>query len=163
MNLFRVLFGGLFSKRDDYSVYSPKERIIYEYFDGEKTIKADPIVLYKRVMEKRADILIDTKVANSASKDASKAHNNLMDNLRWVFSVKKIEDSGLTDPEVGNLFDHFMIYCDRVKKNSSPSPISSNSSEVLHCSSEGDQHILSSSVSGSKDEESNTVEPASSL
>ena len=114
-----------FKKSND--VYSPKERKIFSYFDGEKTVKADPVALYRRVMDKGPSLSIDMSVSTSASKDAEKAQKELVDNVRTIFNVKplanEIECTGtLTDTEVLYLLDQFMDYASDVKKNSKTLP-----------------------------------------
>jgi hypothetical protein len=116
--------------QDRWDLYSPRERLIYSFSDGRTIRKADPMALYKRFAEKSVDLSVAYKVANSLHKDAPKMHDKLMEGLRAVFSLEPYSDKtgGLTDPEVEDLFGHFMAYCERVKKNSKISAIPSMAS-----------------------------------
>lgn len=115
-------------KRDDedmeWDLYKPKERKVYRFFDGEKEILADPMLLYKRFMDVAPEMRISWKVARSPSKDATKAHNDLIGNIRRIFELKPLAEGGLSEPEVEDLLDHFLIYVERIKKNSRPSATS---------------------------------------
>ena len=146
---------------DKVDVYAPRERIIYEYFDGEKRVKADPMILYKRIAEKKPDIIIDGKLARSIHSEAVIGHNKLMGTYRYIFNVKCLDEGGLSEPELANLFDHFLLYCETVKKNSSQSQTLSNNSEDFTSSSEKSRPIANSSDSGSTGNESSSVGPAS--
>lgn len=109
---------------DRFGLYHPREREIYEYFDGDKIVKADPMVLYKRVMAKGPEIAIDMSVARSPLKAAGKAHDDLIRKIRDIFNVKPLDVGGLTEQETMDLFDDFLIYVDAVKKNTTPPPTS---------------------------------------
>lgn len=113
----------LFSKQDltkNQEVYTLEERLIYSYFDGKKTVKEDPIVIYKRLADKRADIKTNFSVADSPSKNSQKAYDSLIKDLCSVFDVTlwdKEKQEGLTHTEVIDLFDDFHTWLDEVKKN----------------------------------------------
>lgn len=100
-----------------YDVYQPKERAIYSYFNGQEVLRIDPITLYKKLMEIGPELDIDIKVANSESKDAAKAQAKVIERIRWVFSVKSLEEGGLTEDETAGLLDHYLRFTDQVKKN----------------------------------------------
>lgn len=101
-----------------FDVYKPHERKIYTYWDGEKEVKADPLILYKEVSSNWASISVDISVARSPMKGNVTAHNNLVKVLRRIFSIKPFEEGGLTEQELFDLFDHFLIYSEVIKKNS---------------------------------------------
>lgn len=121
-------FFKLFQRRDvDY--YKPKERLLYKYFDGMKTITADPMVLYRRLMEKGTDLSLDMQVASSMSKDRFKARVSMIEKIRFIFSIKSLEEGGLTEAECENLIDHFVSWCENLKKKlnqSQTSPIATS-------------------------------------
>ena len=150
-----------FKKRND--IYSPKERKIFSYFDGERTVKADPLALYKRVMDKGPSLSIDIAVSSSQSKDAAKAQKELVENIRKIFNVKsltnEIECVGtLTDTEVLNLLDMFMDYTADVKKNSKTLPTTATTTP-LSTTSKNDQATTSTMDSGSTKTEPSISEP----
>ena len=117
---------GLWAKRssseDRFGLYHPREREIYEYFDGDKLVKADPMVIYKRIMARGQEISVDITVARSPMKGADKAHDSLIKKIREVFNVKPLSEGGLTEQETMDLFDDFLVYVDAIKKNTTPPP-----------------------------------------
>lgn len=119
---------------DDPSVYSTTERAIYRYTDGSKMVTADPLVLVRKLMEIQPELAVDIKVAHSPSKDNLKAHVEMIAKLRNLFGVKPIEDGGLTESQLLDLFNHFLEYIDAVKKNSpnsaTPPAATSATSEI---------------------------------
>lgn len=159
------MFGWLFRLfgfgTDD--VYRPRQRLIYRYWNGTRTIQADPMVLFKRVMEVGPSLSIDIKVSTSPSKDAQTAHAGVMDKIRGIFSVGTFDKGGLTDLETAGLLDHFLTYCDRLKKNMRPTATSAAVTSVITAPSLDDnQPTLSGSGSGSTGAEPSTVPPSPS-
>ena len=111
---------------DDLGFYQPKEREIYRYFNGTEVISADPLTLYKRVIDKADDLDSNIKALNFPNYNGvTECHNKLVEDLRVVFGVKSVEEGGLTETEVEHLLTHFLNYCDTVKKNWSIIPIPS--------------------------------------
>lgn len=152
---------GWFKKRND--IYSPKERKIFSYFDGKRTVQADPLALYKRVMDKGPSLSIDIAVSQSQSKDAAKAQKELVENIRKIFNIEfltnEIECEGtLTDVEVLNLLDMFMDYTADVKKNSKTSLIMPTTT-LPSSTSKDDQATINTSDSGSTKTEHSISEP----
>lgn len=141
-----------------YNAYKPKERAIYFYWDGKKEVQADPLVLYKKIMDFGPELSVDLKVSTSLSKDASSHHDSLISKIRKIFSLTSLEEGGLTEMETIGLLDHFLAYCDSVKKNSSPSVMSSNPTEDSINSFLESQPTSNSSDSGSVSKESTTEE-----
>ncbi len=114
---------GLFSNGSGESdLYSPKERLIYTYFNGKELVQADPIRLFRRMADRGVELKINMELAMSLSKDAAKGYQKLVDGVRDVFQVKGLEEGGLTEAECFDLLNHFTEYCDEIKKNSSPTP-----------------------------------------
>ncbi len=137
----------LFTTKDinTVDVYKPKDRLIYKYWDGTKFRLADPMVLYKRISAKWATLSVDMKVAGSPSKDALEKHNSMIKTQREIFEVepyKEQENSGLTELEVMQLFDDFMIYSGILKKNSSGSTTSQTETSPTSKSSEEEIPII---------------------
>lgn len=104
---------------DDLACYHPGERVIYSYFDGEKTVGADPAVLHTRVMDVGPDLDVDIQLSQSPSKDAKLGHQQMLKKIRGIFNVKPWEEGGLTETETVNLLNHFLAFCGWVKKNTS--------------------------------------------
>lgn len=113
LRLLRWLFG----KRKTYDIYHPRERMIYHYFDGQKVVHADPLQLERKLMDVGPELSIDMKVAKSISKDAAKAHTEMVKKCREIFNVKSVEEGGLTELETVLLLEHYLAYTDEVKKN----------------------------------------------
>jgi hypothetical protein len=136
-------------QQEKLDVYKPTERLLYSYFDGTKMVKADPLVLYKKMMDIGPELSINIKISSSPMKEAGKAYADMVEQIRGIFGIKILEEGGLTELETAALLDHFLVYCDTVKKNSRFSPISSTSSEAAPVSSVDDQPTPSFSDSGS--------------
>jgi hypothetical protein len=115
-----LLFGRAEEERWD--AYHPGERQIYRYFDGQKWIAEDPMVLYERFSEEAPSIAIDVKVAYSIHPDNNKKYKELIGRIQKIFSLKPFAEGGLGQAEAADLLDHFLAYCERLKKNSRPSP-----------------------------------------
>lgn len=105
---------------DRYDIYQPAERLIFEFFDGSKVVKADPMRIYKRIMACGTELSTDQKLAVSPSKDAVKGHENMLKKIREIFDIKPLEEGGLTEFETAELLDSFLLYAHMIKKNSSP-------------------------------------------
>lgn len=152
------------SKGPSCDVYRPTERVIYHYWDGGKTVSADPMTLYRKVMEVGPELSIDLTVANSPSKDSGEAHRKAVEKVRTVFGVKGLEEGGLTEAESLDLLDHFMAFCEALKKNSSRSPTSpAATSATTASSSAAGSPTPSSSGSGSTANGPSTGPPGPSL
>lgn len=124
VRFFRRLFG-LGEFRTD--VYHPRDRMIYCYFDGQQEVAADPLLLYRSMMDVGPELSINIKVANSPMKDAGAAHVKMLEQIRGIFGVRPYEQGkgGLTEHETVSLLDHFLLYCSSIKKNMKPSVTSS--------------------------------------
>ncbi len=110
----------LFKKTDqspELEVYPPKDRLIFQYWDGQKTIIADPLVLYRKIGEKGPEIDTEIKLAQSPSKSAVQGHIGAVTKIREIFGVKPVEEGGLTEIESINLLESFVSWCHDVKKN----------------------------------------------
>ena len=103
---------------EDDEIYKPKDRLIFKYFDGEKIVSADPMVVYRRMLDVSVDLNVDMTVATSASKDAPSSYQKMIEKLRKIFQVKPLELGGLTENETFLVYINFSNFCDFVKKNS---------------------------------------------
>jgi hypothetical protein len=149
------MFGWL-RKKTDFELYGPDEKKIFSYWNGERTVKADPLVLFKRYSEKRLELSRDLVLAKSMHSDADKGHSWAMSKIREVFAIKEPpnllepwKDQTLGEDELGNLLVKFLQYIDSLKKNSSDLPIQSNFMEDYKSSSNEDPPMNNSADSGS--------------
>lgn len=101
--------------------YHPGERKIYSFWDGQKRVSVDPTPLYIKVMENGPEIAADTKVATTPCGGTIAAQKSLVAKIRTIFDVKPLAEGGLTDAEVTDLLNHFLIWTERLKKNTPPS------------------------------------------
>lgn len=154
------LFGSTPTSPD---LYHPGERMIFSYFDGGKVVRADPMVLERKLMAVGPELNIDIKVSRSISKDAPESHKRMLEKLRDIFGVKSLEEGGLTEVETVSLFEHYLWYTDTLKKNSSLTVTSpTGTSAPSGPSSDGSPPTSSSSASGSTGSEISTGGPGSS-
>jgi len=152
----------LFS-RDAAEVYSVRERMIYTYWDGQRWVKADPMVLHKNIMKVGPELDVAMKVAASPLKEAPFEHDRYMKFVRDAFGVKSFSEGGLTDLEVADLLDHFFAFCSGVKKNSNPTPTSAATTSPSTASTAGGgPPTPSTSASGSTASGSSTGGPSPS-
>ena len=153
---------------EQFDLYMPEEKMIYSYWDGSKLVTADPMVVYRRLMEKGPELNVDMMVATSPSKDADNAHVLMLEKIRYIFDVKPLENNnGLTEEHTIGLLNHFLTYTETLKKNLNPSPISSPvvEEEVSKELPEEIPPIENISVSGSTEKEPSTdmQEPSPSV
>ena len=158
MRFLRWIFS-LFVPATGCDVYRPSERIIYRYHDGTKWVRADPMVLWKRLMERGPAISIDTQVASSPSKDAKKAHDALIANIRLIFDLAPLNEGGLTEQESADLLDHFLIYTQSLKKKANLLPTLSNSAAASKTSTVAGHPMPPSLDSGCAVNDSCSAEP----
>ena len=152
----RNWFGG----GDRLDLFQPHERRIFTYWNGKEKVQADPMVLYKKIMEVGPSLGIDMKVAGSLSKDNIKAHHKMIATMRDIFSVAPFEQGGLLQDEVEDLFFQFMEFNDFLKKNSRQAATSvPETSAATPPSPAADQGTQSGSDSGSTANATSTVSP----
>lgn len=156
--MFNWLFD-MFGRDEGY--YKPKKRRLYKYFDGERKVTADPMVLFRRLMERSTELSCDIQVYNSPSKDRFKAREAMMDKVRWIFSLKKYEEGGLEEEKCEELLDHFVNWCDKVKKKLRTSQTSQTvTSSPSKTSLEGNQPTKNFLGSGLTDQGTNIEKPS---
>lgn len=157
------MFSWFKRRGDGDSIYDLKERLIYKFYDGQKMVEADPLVIYKRVMENGPELSAALKGARSEWKGAADCYNELVVGIRKVFDVKPFEEGGLTQQETFDLLDHFMRFSERLKKNSRQSPTSpTEASPPTPPSPEGVPPTSSSTGTGSTGPEPPTGGPGPS-
>jgi hypothetical protein len=152
------------------NVYRPKEdreRFLYRYWNGEKEVAADPLVLFKQYAEIQGDLAGSIVVARSAMKDSRQEHDKAVLLVRKLFSILPFDPAtgkGLTETESLDVMDHFLDFLDNVKKNSSPTPTSATeTSETTPSTLDASQPTSNTSDSGSTGNEKPTEEVGPSL
>ena len=153
----------LFTAKDPLEIYQPSERLIYKYFNGESLVLADPLQLYKKVMHCGAELSVDLKVSASQSKAAAQGHDKAVAKIRDVFGLKPFDQGGLSELECLDLLDHFLYFCDHIKKKSNPLRTMSTPSVGLNGTSETAPITPSTSDSGSAEKEPSTEKPEPSV
>ena len=118
--MFDWLFNLFAPARDE--AYRPAERKIYRYWDGVTEVHADPMTLYQKFMDVAPALRTAGKIARSPSKGASEAQRQMVSLVREIFTVKSYEEGGLTYLESLDLIEHFMVFCDTLKKNTPRTP-----------------------------------------
>src|SRR5438105_3218178 len=78
---------GWFKKRDNTAIYSPKDRLLFGYWNGNRFVDADPLVLFSRYLSVRPELAIDMKLANSDHKDAHQGHAKAVVKIRTIFDI----------------------------------------------------------------------------
>lgn len=141
--------------------YKPSERLIYKYWDGEKEVLADPIVLYRRIMSKAAELDADMSAAKFPGfEKAEEAHASLVSKLQKLFKVRPMAEGGLTDTQLEELLDHFLAYCDWLKKKPLTTPTCVGETSASSDSSSVENPATTNmSASGSTESEPSTALP----
>jgi len=167
--MFNRFINWLFPKKDS-DGYTPTERHVFKFNNGFKTVVADPLVIWKKLMEKFPEISQAGKVAYSQSKDALTFHDKLIEQIRLLFDLKPYDDASLselekwplTTDETLALLNDFLAYCEEAKKKLNLLPISFRI--IKECSkSDGDLPTENGSDYGSIVNEPSIDKPTSSL
>lgn len=115
---------------EDLTIFKADDMLIYTYSDGQKMVKADPMVLFKRWSEKEREIEVDLKAAQTPGFDkANEAYDAALNRIRWIFNIKPFEEGGLTEIKTLDLYNHLVMFFIEVKKNSNQSQTSPATSE----------------------------------
>ena len=147
-------------KENSFDFYKPKERKLYKYWDGQKIVEEDPMILWKRMMEVRPELITSIKLSQSIHKDAVLGHNDMVSYMRKIFFVKPYGEGGLTESELSNLFDHFMSFCWTVKKKVNTYATSATETSPSTESSSVESHPTEKPLGfGSTEKEPNREEP----
>jgi hypothetical protein len=99
-----------------------RNRILFEFFDGTRTRKEDPLPLW-RALWAHPDFGED--VVQDAAEGEVKAGSLLVQILRDVFGLTPFTgnpDSGLSEIECYDVFESFIVLMDRIKKKRPPLP-----------------------------------------
>jgi hypothetical protein len=127
----------------------PTKRNVFEYHNGERTVRIDPQPIARRVLgnqdftdlfkdvqmqemvlkklEKFKDDQEIEKIDREVLANGNKAHEKLVNALRDVFGLKEYtfdgqKESGVTEDEVWNVWEAFNDYLKDVKKNTNKTP-----------------------------------------
>ncbi len=121
--------------------WRPDERYIYAFFDGERHRRADPEELKKRLRDYAQanpafDLRADTEILQTQAEAAglnearAAAYERLIAATRYVFEVQPFQDlgdgrmRGLTIAQCEDLFWHFALWVEAIKKKQRGSPTS---------------------------------------
>jgi hypothetical protein len=159
----------------EWEVYRPDERLVYSYHNGERMVRADPLVLYPRLMDVWTDlrhwiIVLDAVDNFGKSKllDPEEARRKVSEYTRKIFNLKPLKDGleaegTLTDEQAFRLLNHFIVYAEWIKKKANRLPTPSSNSVGSTASTAAPSPIGSSSGSGSAGSVPCTAEPTPSL
>ena len=152
----------LFGKKEEFALdlYKPSLRQIYRYYDGQKVVTADPLVIYKRLMDRGPTLAVDMKVSATTMKGNVKAHDDSLRKIREIFDVKPLDQGGLTEIETLALLDHYLVFEDVQKKIAPRRPTSpGETSPSSSPSTDAAPPTPSSTDSGSTDAGPSTEPP----
>lgn len=142
---------------ENLAIFKPEDKGLFEYWNGEKLIAADPMALYRKLMTKALEIDNCYKVATSQSTAAINYYDDLVKTIRLIFEVKQFTEGGLTDDLCVKLLDCFLVFVDDVKKNWSIVPTLPKETPSAPRSSSGDDSTtLNTSASGSTKTDKNS-------
>lgn len=119
----RSLFAG--KQEEEAFGYAPEQRVIFPYFDGKATRRADPIVLYRKYSKVKTVLHADAAVAQSPSRAAEEKYLSMLGMIRGIFDVQELgESGGLTEQETVDLLNSFLGFMEALKKNTRTSATS---------------------------------------
>ncbi len=169
--MFKWLFSLFKRNKIDYGLYKPPDRLIYKFWNGEKLVEADPQVIFKRIMDHGPELQVDLRHGRLPLPGAKESHDRALQTIRDAFGIKAPPKDNpldcsitLTELEVEELLDHFLYFCENLKKNTNPPPTSPMETSPptpppAGPSSAESQATKSASASGSTGTESAIAEP----
>lgn len=105
-----------------YNVFMPKERMIYEYFDGTKVIRVDPMEISRKLSFIGPELDNDLKGAKNPNySKAPECQAEAVKKIREVFDLKPVSEGGLEEVLVIVLLYHFLEFENEWVKKNSPS------------------------------------------
>jgi hypothetical protein len=99
----------LFGRRDALG-YADGEREIFEYWDGTRTRKGDPLAIHRALVcmpTEEFNIDVDPKVSRVPTPEGLLATGRMAEAVRKAFGIKQVDEGGLTDGECIRLFIEF--------------------------------------------------------
>jgi hypothetical protein len=158
------MFGWLTNwlRRD--GIYRPAERRIFRYWNGERWVDGDPMVIHRRIMDVVGDFTAYCIAASSPMKDAESATCRACEMIRVFFDLKPLignDAAGtLTNEDCVDLFVTYRAWQARLKKNLRNTPIPARAISASTASSPAAAPVTpSSSASGSTAAASATAKP----
>lgn len=107
--------------------YTGRERLIYRYWDGDKNVAADPLVILRTLTTIEGFALeTDLKLAETDSAFAPAAFARVVGAARKAFQAKEFSElnggkqQGLTDSECVQLLVHFAQFIGQLKEAALP-------------------------------------------
>jgi hypothetical protein len=96
--------------------YYPTDRHIFSYFNGEKEVKVDPIVLYRKMIPHKKVIFAENPSPfDSLLSDDPKGYIDAISKIREVFDLKSFEEGGVTEVKCFEVLNSFIDYCHNVQ------------------------------------------------
>lgn len=117
-----------------------KHRGIFHYWDGQRERAADPFEILRAIAddpeysddrEPKLMLVDDFTVSDEAAQKTVRC-------VRRAFGVKSFNEGGLLEAECLDLIDEFYGFLGALKKNTSPSPISSEPTQMSSTVSTGE-------------------------
>jgi hypothetical protein len=125
-------------------------RLIYSYHDGEKWRRADPFLLWRKLLHHPTVNLVE--ILPLAELGSEPETTQAVETVAEAFGVTRWEErsqSGLLDWEILRLVNDFERWMAALKKNTSLGPISPPATGSASSNSQGPQNHATSSPSGS--------------
>ena len=134
-----------------------RSRFIFHYWNGSRTVKADPLVVW-RTLQQTEDYSEDDFRLLKVDALRQELTSKIAGIVRQVFSIKLPDEGGLTELECLDLIRRFIEYAGFQKKSGSPTPslpqstadiyqgstVEANTSEPSDCTSTSTESELSS-------------------
>lgn len=138
-----------------------KAREIFEYFDGKEHRKADPMIIYRKVLSDPECNLREDLTAIDAGD--WEAYDRVQALAKRVFGLVDYAQGGLTQMEADELLARFLTYVHNVKKKRRELRIQSQHSESKQSGTSAKSTTKRSVVlSGTQDESKNAAHITSS-
>lgn len=98
--------------RERYDLYYPQKRLIFHYFNGTATVPADPMTLYRKLVEQGVDMAKNLHAFHAATNEraALTAHDELVKQVNAAFNLKPFEEGGVTSIETLAIWDQFLKF-----------------------------------------------------
>ena len=108
-----------------------RNRDIFKYFNCQRVVKADPLVLWRALQQNEDYRQEDFKLLKAPAL-RNEIIGKLAGIVRQVFGVQLPEDGGLTELECLELLQSFILYAGLQKKSTEPMPTLPETTEPEH-------------------------------
>lgn len=113
-------FRKLFDRPDSFG-YRPGQREIFEYWDGKRFRKGDPLAIHRAMLtDPDFDMNIDPGLAGVPHVKGLIATGRVAAAVRKAFAIAPLDAGGLTDGECLTLFCTFGAYIHQLTESSRP-------------------------------------------